>query len=121
MEHFVYLSYNENLRSISRRLRGRLTDAEKLLWSKVRRKQIKNHQFFRQKPLGGFIVDFYCKEARLVIEIDGGQHYEDENIKADREREEFLKSLGLKILRFTNLEVLKNIDGVTAKIYGELN
>ncbi len=115
------LLYNKNLKAISRQLRGRLTDAEKLLWSKIRKKQIKNYQFFRQKPIGSFVVDFYCKEARLVVEIDGGQHYEEENIKADKIREEFLKSLGLKILRFTNLDVLRNIDSATAKIYSELN
>lgn len=116
-----HLLYNKNLKTLSRQLRGKLTDAEKLLWSKIRRKQIKNYQFFRQKPIGSFIVDFYCKEARLVVEIDGGQHYEEENIKADQIRKAFLKSLGLRITRFTNSEVLKNIDGVVTKIYDELN
>jgi|SRR3989338_9600093 len=116
-----YFSYKKNLKTLSRQLRERLTDAEKLLWSKIRRKQIKDYQFFRQKPIGNFIVDFYCKEAQLVIEIDGGQHYEEKNQKADKKREEFLKSVGLIILRFTNLEVLKNIDGVTARIYNELD
>ena len=116
-----HLAYGKNLKSLSRQLRGRLTDAEKLLWLKIRRKQIKEHQFFRQKPIGSYIVDFYCKEARLVIEIDGGQHYEDENIKADKTREEFLKSLGLRIMRFTNLDVLRNMDGVIAKIYNGLD
>jgi len=102
-------------------LRGCSTDAEKLLWSKIRKKQIKNYQFFRQKPIGNYIVDFYCKDAHLVIEIDGGQHYEEANIKADKTREEFLKNLGLRVLRFTNLEVLKNINGVMIKINNELN
>jgi len=116
-----HLQYSENLKTVSRQLRKRLTAAEKLLWSRIRRKQIKNHQFFRQKPIGNYVVDFYCKEARLAIEIDGGQHYEKENIKTDQIREAFLKNLGLKVIRFTNLEVLKNIEGVMIKIYNELN
>jgi len=115
-----YFSYNKNLKTLGRNLRSNLTDAEKLLWSKIRRKQIKNHQFFRQKPIGKYIIDFYCKEAGLVIEIDGGQHYENSNIIKDREREEYLKNLGLKIIRFTNLDILKNIDNVIASIYREI-
>ena len=113
--------YNKKLKILSRQLRRSSTDAEKLLWSKIRRKQIKNHQFFRQKPMGNYVVDFYCKDARLIIEVDGGQHYEEKNIKADRTRDSFLKNLGLRIIRFTNLEVLKNIDGVMIKIYNTLD
>ncbi len=112
----INLSYSKNLKTISRQLRKNSTDAEKLLWSKIRRRQIKNYQFFRQKPIGKYIVDFYCKEARLVIEIDGGQHYENKNIEADKKRDNFLKSLGLKNMRFTNLDILKNVDNVVAKI-----
>ena len=115
----IHLSYSKNLKIISRQLRKNSTDAEKLLWSKIRRRQIKNYQFFRQKPIGKYIVDFYCKEAQLVIEIDGGQHYENKNIEADRKRDNFLKSLGLKNMRFTNLDILKNIDNVVAKICDE--
>ena len=116
-----HISYNENLKTLSRQLHGRLTDAEKLIWSKIRRKQINGYQFFRQKPIGNYVVDFYCKEALLVIEIDGGQHYEAENIKADKIREAFLTSLGLRIIRFKNLDVLRNVDSVLAQIYNELN
>ena len=115
-----YLSYKQNLKTFSRGLCKNLTDSEKLLWSKIRRKQIKNRQFFRQKPIGKYIVDFYCKNCGLVVEIDGGQHYEDKNIIKDQTREEHLKSLGLKIMRFSNIDVLKNIDNVVDKIYKEL-
>jgi len=97
-----------------------MTDAEKLLWSKVRGKQIKNAQFYRQKIIGNFIVDFYCPKARLVIEVDGGQHYEKAGIKKDKNRDKYLQSLGLKVLRFTNIEVLKNIEGAFDKIYNEI-
>ncbi|HCX27794.1 MAG TPA: hypothetical protein DHI91_01495 [Candidatus Portnoybacteria bacterium] len=116
-----HLLYNKNLKILSRQLRTSSTDAEKLLWSKIRKKQIKGYQFFRQKPIGNFIVDFYCKEAGLVIEIDGGQHYENENIKNDKIREDFLKKQGLKIMRFTNLDILKNIESVVGKIYDEID
>ena len=116
----MHLLYNRNLKSLSRQLRANFTDAEKLLWSKIRKKQIKNYQFFRQKPIGNYIVDFYCNTAKLVIEIDGGQHYEDENAKNDKIRESFLEKHGLRIMRFTNLDVLKNIENVVEKIYREV-
>lgn len=116
----MHLLYNRNLKSLSRQLRANSTDAEKLLWSKIRKKQIKNYQFFRQKPIGNYIVDFYCDKARLVIEIDGGRHYEDENSKNDKIRESFLEEQNLRIMRFTNLDVLKNIENVVEKIYREI-
>jgi len=116
-----FYPYNANLKRLSRQLRGKSTDAEKLLWSKIGRKQINGYRFSRQKPIGNYIVDFYCKEAQLVIEIDGGQHYEERNIKKDKAREAFLNSVGLQVLRFTNLEVLKNLNGVLGEIYVKLN
>jgi len=115
-----HLLYSKNLKNFSRQLRRSSTDAEKLLWSKIRRKQIKNFQFFRQKPIGNYIADFYCKEAKLVIEIDGGQHYEDMNIENDRIRNRFLEKQGLKVIRFTNLDILKNMESVINKIYDEI-
>ena len=69
-----------------------MTEAEKLLWSKLRRKQIHNLQFYRQKILGEYIVDFYCPKLNLVIEIDGGQHYTIEGENNDKIRDEFLKN-----------------------------
>ena len=93
-----------------------MTDAEKALWVKLRRKQLHGLQFYRQKPLGNFIVDFYCPAARLVIEIDGGQHYEEDGRNRDGLRDDYLESLGIRVLRFSNLDVLKNMDGVIATI-----
>jgi len=93
-----------------------MTDAEKLLWLKIKGKQIKGAQFYRQKSIGNFIVDFYCSKVNLAIEVDGGQHYEKEGREKDKARDEYLRSLGLKVLRFTNLEVLKNIEEVVKKI-----
>lgn len=97
-----------------------MTDAERKLWSKLRGKQINNLQFYRQRPIGQYIVDFYCPKKNLVIEIDGGQHYEDAAIQLDTERVNYLKAkFDLNVLRFTNLEVLKNIEGALMKILEE--
>lgn len=78
-------------------------------------------QFFRQRPIGNFVVDFYCPKKKLVIEIDGGQHFWDgENIKKDLKRDDYLKNkLNLKVLRFSNIEVFNNMEGVVGKILEE--
>ena len=67
------LSYDKQLKALSQHLRKNMTDAENMLWLKLRRKQLKGHQFYRQKMIGKYIVDFYCPKANLVIEFDGGQ------------------------------------------------
>jgi very-short-patch-repair endonuclease len=110
------ITYNSNLKVSARRLRGNMTDAERMLWKYIRKKQIKGCQFLRQRPIGKYIVDFFCPEARLVLEVDGGQHYIEEGIEADRKRELFLNKQGLKILRFSNVDVLRNIEGVIEEI-----
>ena len=109
--------YNKNLKQLSRDLRNNMTDAEKRLWSKLRAKQILGLQFYRQKPLLNFIVDFYCPAANLVIECDGGQHFTDEGLEADRVRDEVLVELGLVVLRFSNRQVLTEIDDVIELIF----
>ena len=104
--------YNKNLKQASRDLRNNMTDAEKFLWSKIRNQQILGVQFYRQKPILNFIVDFYCPSANLVIECDGSQHYTDEGLEADRIRDHALEQLGLKVLRFDNRQVMGEIDAV---------
>jgi len=81
------LFYNTKLKEYSQRLRRNMTDAEKLLWSKLRRKQLKGLQIYRQRIIGDYIVDFYCPKANLIIEVDGGQHYTDEGIAKDKIRD----------------------------------
>jgi len=114
------LPYNRKLKQYSRQLRGSMTDAERRLWTKIRMKQLKGCQFYRQKPIGDYIVDFFCPGAKLVIEIDGSHHLVGETIEHDRIRDEYLSSLGLKILRFTNNDVLTNIAGVVESIEEEI-
>ena len=97
-----------------------MTDAERYLWTKIRMKQLKGYQFYRQKPIGDYIVDFFCPRAKLVIEVDGSRHYSDETTEYDRIRGEYLTSLGLRVLRFTNNEVMKNIKGVIESIIEEI-
>ena len=105
---------------MARELRKNMTDAERRLWSKIRRKQLKEFQFYRQKNIGDYIVDFYCPAAKLIVEIDGGQHYSEENILKDEARDKFLSDLGFSILRFSNTDVLKKIEDVVTEIYNHL-
>lgn len=112
--------YNKKLKQASRDLRNNMTEAEKLLWSRLRYKQILGLQFYRQKPILNFIVDFYCPSANLVIECDGGQHYTDEGLKADRNRDQTLGELGLKVLRFDNLQIFNEIDAVVEAVFDEV-
>ena len=104
--------YDKKLKQPSRELRKKPTDAEVLLWSKIRMRQLRGLLFYRQKPLGGYIVDFYCPKAKLVVEVDGGQHLTPDVIEYDRVRDEYLASIGLRVLRITNTDVIENIEGV---------
>jgi len=110
------LPYNGNLKQYSRQLRENMTDAERNLWAKIRMKQLKGYQFYRQKPIGDYIVDFFCPRAKLVIEVDGSQHFAGEMTEDDRIRDEYLSSLGLRVLRFTNIDVLTHIEEVVESI-----
>lgn len=110
------LPYNKELVPCSRNLRLNTTDAEKHLWAKLRLRQIKDCQFYRQKIIGNYIVDFFCPKAKLIIEVDGNQHSVGNVAKGDKVRDEYLIKLGLRVLRFTDTDVLKNLEGVAEKI-----
>jgi very-short-patch-repair endonuclease len=114
------IPYNKNLKYLARELRKNMTDAERLLWSKVRMKQLNSYQFYRQKNVGNYIVDFYCPAGKLIIELDGSQHYTEEGKKKDEIRDQYLDSLGFTVLRFSDREVLKNLEGVIEKIHDHL-
>ena len=110
-------SYDVSIKEKARRLRINPTPAEKLFWNTLRQMPFyKPLTFNRQKPVGPYIVDFYCYQLRPVIEIDGHSHGETKTKLSDQRRKEFLESKGLKVLRFTNLEVEKNIEGVMVEL-----
>jgi very-short-patch-repair endonuclease len=109
--------YNKTLKANSQRLRREMTDSEQHLWQYLRRKQIHGVQFNRQKPILNYIVDFYCAKAKLVIELDGGQHYEPEHRKEDFIRDQALAELGLLTLRFNNRQVFEETEAVVQSIY----
>jgi very-short-patch-repair endonuclease len=95
-----------------------MTDAERQVWQILRAQQMKGHRFRRQVPIGRYIADFVCHEARLIVEIDGGQH--DRLSPREAERSGFLQNQGYRILRFWNNEVVANLDGVHETIDDEL-
>ncbi len=97
---------------LARQLRQNRTGAERKLWSRLRRKQLAGARFRQQVPVGRYIVDFFCPEAQLIIEVDGSQH----SAKRDSTRDEWLAKEGYRVLRFWNNDVLKNIDGVVTTI-----
>ena len=111
------LHYDSRLKSNSRQLRRSLTDSEALMWFKLRRKQILGVQFYRQKPIGNYIVDFYAPKVRLIVELDGSQHFLPKQQAYDSKRELYLKAQGLAVIRFHNLQVLQETSGVMEVIY----
>ena len=110
------LPYSRNLKHPSRDLRTGMTDAERKLWSRLRHKQILGIQFYRQKPLGPYIVDFYAPAVKLVVEVDGSQHDEPDHLRKDAERDANLAGQGVLVLRFDNRQVLTATDAVVAEI-----
>lgn len=97
-----------------------MTEAEQHLWFRLRNKQLCGVQFYRQKPLLSFIVDFYCPRAKLVVELDGSQHFEAEHRIKDLERDEELAKIGIKVLRFDDRQVLLECEAVLEVIYVEV-
>ena len=102
--------HNKNLTPYARELRKNMTKEERHLWYDY----LRSHpvRFVRQKVLGKYIVDFYSAKAKLVIEIDGSQHFEEKGMQHDAERDDFLRSYGLTIIRIPNIEINTNFDGV---------
>ncbi|MCS5711488.1 endonuclease domain-containing protein [Candidatus Berkiella aquae] len=94
-----------------------MTEAESLVWSKIRRRQIDGIQFYRQRVISTFIVDFYAPTVKLVLEIDGSQHLEVEYLEQDKCRDAFLNNLGIMVLRFDNHQVMFQLGSVIDRIY----
>jgi very-short-patch-repair endonuclease len=101
-----------------RKLRSNATDAETKLWFAVRDRRLAGFKFVRQNSIGRYVVDFICRDQKLIIEVDGGQHAESES---DKVRDAYLASEGYRVLRFWNSDVLRNIDGVLETILASLN
>ena len=111
----------QNVRRIvakARKLRRTSTDVERQLWHRIRDKQIDEFRFRRQRPIGKYIVDFVCLDAKLIVELDGGQHAT--NDEYDNGRTAFLESLGYRVVRFWNNEVIENMDGVLERLHENL-
>ena len=108
------IPYNPKLKKLALELRKNMTLSEIILWNELKRKQIKGCDFDRQRPIDNFIADFYCKDLMLAIEIDGESHFGKE--KYDEARDEKLKYLGIHVLRFDDLEIRQNLDGVVKVI-----
>ena len=114
MKRKTILPYNPMLKERARDLRKNSTLSEVLLWRHLKGRQMLGHDFDRQKPIGNFIVDFFCNELMLAIEIDGDSH--NSKVDQDIERQKRLEGLGVRFLRFTDLEVKQNIEGVVSFI-----
>ncbi|HEY1545581.1 MAG TPA: DUF559 domain-containing protein [Xanthobacteraceae bacterium] len=100
----------------SRALRRGMTDAERIIWYGVRAHRLNAASFRRQAPIGPFIVDFVCHDAHVIVEVDGGHHFEDAHEKRNGRREASLAGKGYRVLRFSNLDVVKNRNGVLEAI-----
>ena len=100
----------------ARKLRKNMTPQENKLWQILRNRTMNNYRFRRQYAIGNYIVEFICREKKLIIELDGGQHNQDKNIIQDNERTRFLENEGYKVIRFWNNDVDNNINGVYEEI-----
>lgn len=113
----VYNRPPAHMIELAKKLRKHQTDAEALLWQLLRNRQIASAKFRRQHPIEGYIADFYCHEHKLVIELDGGQHFTERGIQKDKERTQRLNTLGIAVLRFDNRQALLETEAVLTQIY----
>lgn len=111
--------YNKSNTALARNMRKEMTPWERKLWLKFLRTL--PQRINRQKQIGNYIADFYCPSAKLVIELDGAQHYEDVNMIKDRERTKYFESLGIKVVRYTNYDIDTHFENVCEDIYNKLN
>ena len=105
-----------SIRDIARKLRRRGTRSEELLWRELRNRKMSGLKFLRQHPVGSSIVDFYCHEKRLAVEVDGPMHREEDAARRDRERQELIEKYGIRFYRCTSEEVERDLEGVLEEI-----
>ncbi len=114
MKDYKFTGYNHKLKEQSRELRKNMTEQEKRLWfCFLKEYPIK---IYRQRVIGNYIADFYCSKAKIVIEIDGSQHYTDEGMSYDENRTNVINDFGVKVIRFSNYDVNTNFEGVCMEI-----
>jgi len=108
------IPYNQKLKQLARQLRNNSTLAEVLLWQRLKGRQMLGHDFHRQKPLGNYIVDFFCHELMLAIEVDGSSH--NDKLAQDDRRQRELEAMGVTVIRFVDADVKTNLSGVVQQI-----
>ena len=106
------IHYNPKLKVLAAQLRSKGTKSEILLWNQLKGSQMNGFRFIRQKPIGDYIVDFYCKEVGLVIELDGLSHQSNEVMDLDERKQSYLESIGLKVIRFEDEDVMRDLPNV---------
>jgi len=116
-----YLRNDPTLKQRRRELRQNQTEAEKTLWARLRNKQLQGMRFFRQYSIGPYILDFYCPQMRLAIELDGGQHTENCRKEYDEARSAYLQAHCINVMRFWNHEVLIDTDSILNRIAERVN
>ena len=114
--HRKIIPYNQKLKPLAKALRNNMTFAEVLLWNELKQKKMLGYDFDRQRPIDNFIVDFYCKDLMLAIEIDGISHDFEESIINDEKRQKVLEKLGVRFLRFDDREVRNDMPNVLQTI-----
>jgi very-short-patch-repair endonuclease len=112
----VHRDHSKRLLGFARRMRREATDAERKLWSILRDHRLCGHRFRRQHPVAGYILDFFCPKAQLAIELDGGQHADDEHRAYDERRDAILRQSGIEVMRFSDHDMLTNAEGVAKAI-----
>ena len=113
--------YTKTANNNAKKLRQNQTDTESILWHYLRNRALNNIKFRRQVPIGKYIVDFVCMEKKLIIELDGSQHLENNSIEYDQNRTEYLVDLGYKVIRIYNNDISKNVKSVLEYILREYN
>ena len=106
------IHYNPKLKTLAAHLRSQGTKSEIILWNQLKGSQVNGFRFIRQKPIGDYIVDFYCKEVGLVIELDGLSHQYNEVMDLDERKQSYLESIGLKVIRFEDEDVIRDLPNV---------
>jgi very-short-patch-repair endonuclease len=103
---------DKSIKQLRSKLRKNMPAPEVILWSRLKGKQLNGLKFRRQYSIGRYILDFYCPEKRLAIEIDGDSHFESKAIRYDQKRQELIESFSIRLIRFTNKEIIENIGGI---------